>query len=155
MERVEQIAQRVGGILAADSRLQEGKCTIHKKRTMTVYANGKYYTHTLELGISFKSFKADGTALNRAEIYLLPEEFPFFFHTLKKYNLPLPPHHKLQVKTRRDLICFTVKAKEAPEHFAQRLSAAMKIVEQSEATEKFFNQDDNKRKRGARNVDQI
>lgn len=155
MDRIEQVAERVGVILAADSRLEAGKCIIQKKRTITLYTADSHYTHTLDFAISFKNFQADGTALNKAQIYLLPEEFPYFVDTLRKYPCPLPPHHKLRVRQGWNMICFTVKTKEAPDHFAQRLSAALKVVEQSENMERLFNQNDHKRKRGARNVGQI
>ncbi|RNF39824.1 hypothetical protein [Planococcus salinus] len=155
MEKVERVAERVGGVLMAKPVLKAGKCIVQKKRAITINASGTRYTYSLAFDITFKNYKADGTALNKAEIYLLPEEFPFFSYTLKNYELPLPPHHKLRISSDQHVVCFTVKTIEAPENFARRLSAALKIVEQSEVTEKFLNQTENKKKRGARNVGQI
>jgi hypothetical protein len=127
--RIEQAARNVAELMHAGFELHASECWIKKNRTMTIYAKPTCYTCTLELAISFTFLPDNGHAFNKAEILLLPEEFPSFTFTLKEYPIPLPEDCLQKLTANPNLISYYIETKEPPEHFASRLSAAFKMIE--------------------------
>lgn len=130
MNDMEQIAEKVGMLMKAETDLQGGRCFIKKKRTLEIQANSSCFICTLDMDISFRHLKEDGVALNEAEIYLLPEEFPAFVENLRKYPIPLPTNYSQRLAANPNLVCIKMESKEPPEHFAERLSATLNVIEE-------------------------
>ncbi|PSL40188.1 hypothetical protein B0H99_106207 [Planomicrobium soli] len=130
MDRLERMAEKVGILMKAECELLGQECLVHKQRSLVIPESGTYISCTLDLNISFTKFKEDGSALNEASIYLLPEELQKFEFNLIHYPLPLPIHYKQHVSAGPSILCFRMTSKEPPEHFAQRLSAALEGLEQ-------------------------
>ncbi|TWT27171.1 hypothetical protein [Planomicrobium sp. CPCC 101110] len=131
MDRWELVAEKVGMLMKAECELLENECLVKRQRSITIPANSAYFQCTLDLDISFAKLKVDGCALNRAVIYLLPEELPAFAFTLIEYPLPLPTHYQQRVEAGPNIVCFYMESKEPPEDFAERLSAALQTIEQT------------------------
>ncbi len=132
MERLELVAKKVGMLMKAECELLGQECLVKKQRLLMIPANARCISCTLDLDISFGKFKEDGTALNKAAIYLLPEEVQQFSLNLIEYPLPLPTHYEQHISVGPSIICFYMKSKEPPEHFAQRLSAALEMLESAD-----------------------
>ncbi|MGK7377065.1 DUF1259 domain-containing protein [Planococcus sp. 1R117A] len=130
MERLEQVAEKVGMLMKSEVELQHGGCIVNKKRTLVIHANTSFFSCTLDLDISFTNLKEDGTAHNKAEIYLLPEEFPCFSFNFKEYPIPLPTDFQQRLISNPNIVCVHLESKERPEDFAERLSAALEVIEQ-------------------------
>lgn len=130
MNDMEQIAEKVGMLMKAETDLQGGRCFIKKKRTLEIQANSSCFICTLDMDISFRHLKEDGVALNEAEIYLLPEEFPAFVENLRNYPIPLPTNYSQRLAANPNLVCIKMESKEPPEHFAERLSATLNVLEE-------------------------
>lgn len=130
MNAMEQIAEKVGMLMKAETELQDGKCLVKKKRTLEIRASKSCFICTLDMDISFRHLKEDGIALNEAEIYLLPEEFPAFTENLRKYPIPLPTNYSQRLASNPNLLCIRMESKEPPEHFAERLSATLEVIEE-------------------------
>ncbi|TWT13255.1 hypothetical protein [Planomicrobium sp. CPCC 101079] len=138
MDRLELVAEKVGMLMKAECELLGSECLVKKQRSLTIPASSTYFQRTLDFDISFAKLKEDGCALNRAVIYLLPEELAAFAFTLIEYPLPLPSHYQQRVEAGPNIVCFYMESKEPPEDFAQRLSAALETIEE-ESKEMYIN----------------
>jgi hypothetical protein len=127
--QIHQVAQKVAELMNTDFELQASVCLIKKNRTFLIYADEASFTCTLELNISFNQITESGHAFNKAEILLLPEEFPAFTFTVKEHPIPLPAECRQNSKANPNLISYCIETLEPPEHFASRLSAAFKTIE--------------------------
>lgn len=129
MNGMEQLAEKVGLLMKAETELQSGKCQVKKKRTLEIRASKSCFICKLDMDISFRHLKEDGIALNEAEIYLLPEEFPVFAENFRNHPIPLPTNYSHKIETNPNLVCIRMESKEPPEHFAERLEAVLEVLE--------------------------
>lgn len=130
MQNIEKVAEKVGHLLEAEPEIEMDSCWIRKKRTLAIHSSDKCSVCTLEMGISFEKLQKDGTATNKAEIYLLPEEFTHFLKILEEHPLPLPTDYSQWLDGNPDIICMHMTSKELPAHFAERLATALKLLNQ-------------------------
>lgn len=128
MQNIEQIAEKVGQILEVEPEVSRDACLIRKKRTLEIHSSNNCAVYNLDMDISFEKLREDGTATNKAEIYLLPEEFTHFLKILEEHPLPLPTDYSQWLDGNPEIICMHMKSKESPEHFAERLTSALKLL---------------------------
>lgn len=131
MERFERLAEQVGMLLNAEVEVQGGECLVKRTRTINISSQNKNFNCVLDHDISFKNLKEDGTALNQAEIFLLPEELELFTNALHQHSLPLPTNYRQRVDTNPNIVCIYLSSEEAPENFATRLSTAFQMIKQN------------------------
>lgn len=131
MERFERLAEQVGVLLNAEVEVQGGECVIKKIRAINISSQNKNFNCVLDHDISFKNLKEDGTALNHAEILLLPEEVALFTNALQKHPISLPINYQQRVDINPNIVCIYLSSEETPEDFATRLSAAFNVIEQN------------------------
>lgn len=130
MEQMEAAAEKVGLLLNAEIEMDAEKCIIKRERLLEIQANNACFDCTLELDISFGHFKEDGSAINQAEILLLPEELPAFTFALSEHRIPFPTDYQQWQVTNPNIVSICIESTEPPEHFAERLSAALQVIEQ-------------------------
>lgn len=130
MQRIEEIAEKVGHLLDAETEIELDCCLIRKERTLQIQSNQHCFTCKLDLDISFKHLKEDGIAVNKAEICLVPEEFTDFLKILRSHPIPLPTDYSQWLEENPNLICVHMESKEPPEHFAERLATALQSLNQ-------------------------
>lgn len=130
MDRLEQVGEKVGMVMDAEIEWMGGECIIKKQRTLEIRSNDSRFYCTLDLDISFDHLNADGSADNKAEIYLLPEEYSAFLNRLRNYPIPLPTNYRQRLVANPNIVCVYMKSKEPPEFFAERLAAALEIIQQ-------------------------
>lgn len=130
MQRIEEIAEKVGHLLEADTQIEMDFCLIKKKRTLEIQSSQNCFVCKLDMDISFGQLQKDGTAANKAEVYLLPEEFTHFLKILRSHPIPLPTDYSQWLDENPDLICVYMESVEPPEHFAERLADALKLLKQ-------------------------
>jgi len=130
MDRLEEVAENVGMLLKSEVELQPKGCIVKKKRILEIQANTAFFSCTLDFDISFDRFREDGIAHNKAEIYLLPEEFPCFLSTFNAYRIPLPTDFHQRLISNPNIVCVHLESKERPEYFAERLAAALEALEE-------------------------
>lgn len=103
LEHKETAAEKAARLLHAEIERSGEKTILKRQRTLEILAENHQFTCTLDLDISFEQVREDGTALNKAEIFLLPEEYPAFFLALSEHRLPLPTDYR-QWQTPRSLV---------------------------------------------------
>lgn len=123
-------AEKVKSLLKADVEVSADQTFIKKSRVMEIWREQQCFTCIIEHDISFEKVKADGTALNRAEIFLLPEEYPCFLFALKDFRIPLPTDYRQWQHVNPHIISVCIESVEAPEDFAARLSAPFNALEE-------------------------
>ena len=132
MNHFEQIAQMAGTLFNAEVDMVSGRCDIRKTRVLDICAgNSLKFSCTLDLDISFSSLQENGVAFNKAEIFLLPEEYMAFTSKLIEYPVPLPSQYHQRMVTNPHIVCLYIEAVEAPEDFMGRLATAMKALEEA------------------------
>jgi len=121
--------EKVKAYLDAEVETIAGQTFVKKSREMKIFREQQCFTCIIEHDISFGKVNADGTALNRAEIFLLPEEYPSFLFAWKSFRIPLPTDYRQWQQVNPHIVSMCVESVEAPEDFAARLSAAFSALE--------------------------
>ncbi|WP_211654876.1 hypothetical protein [Planococcus alpniumensis] len=120
--------EQVKSYLDAEVEITAGQTFVKKSREMKIYREQQCFTCIIEHDISFGKVNADGTALNRAEIFLLPEEYPSFLFAWKNFRIPLPTDYRQWQQVNPHIVSMCMESVEAPEDFAARLSAAFSTL---------------------------
>ncbi|WP_404335185.1 hypothetical protein [Planococcus rifietoensis] len=123
------IADEVQRMLNARCEYREGKFHFTKTKKLDIYLGSSLFAFKLDMEISFGHFQQDGFAVNRAEVYLLPEEMLAFEDTLRKFPIPLPIAFRQCIHMNQNLVEIRMESLEPPRHFALRLAAALKEIE--------------------------
>ncbi|MFC4713605.1 DUF1259 domain-containing protein [Planococcus dechangensis] len=123
------LAERVGSLLEAETDTTDMECLIKKSRTVEIHLHTRSFNCTLEHDISFKNLQPDGTAINNADIFLLPEEVPVFTGALQQFRIALPTEFEQSIDSNPNIVCLRLVAEEPPEHFAARLAAALQTID--------------------------
>lgn len=129
MEKLETTAEKAGQLLKAEVEQQGEKILLKRQRTLEIFAENNRFSCTLELDISFEHLRKDGYAFNKAEIFLLPEEFPAFTSALSEHRIPFPSAYRQWQDVNPNIISFCMESSEPPDHFAERLAAALAVLE--------------------------
>lgn len=130
MEKEYGVAEKVGRLMNAEVERCEEKHLVKKKRTFTIFPGNKAIAFTLDLDISFIYYEESGVGFNKAEIFLLPEEVLVFTLTLSEYAIPFPTVYRQRQIINPDVIAIHMESLEPPDHFFQRLAAAIYAVKQ-------------------------
>lgn len=125
---IEEIAKRFGDILGVEAEPENGMVEASKPRDLEVTVQGRPFKSELSMEIHFESLEEDGTALNHAEIVLLPEEVPDFTIALGKNELPISALHNHWLFAEPSIMYLHVQSIEKPEEFAQKLANSFKAL---------------------------
>lgn len=123
------VHEKVAHILEASIEENTGKFHVVKKRIIEISVEKHTFTCMLEHDISFEGVLKDGCALNKAEIFLLPEEYPTFFSALSRHTIPFPVQYRQWQRVNPHIISVCMESIEPPEDFAKRLATALQIIE--------------------------
>lgn len=127
---IEEIAKRFGEILGAETEASDGIAEASKPRNLEVTVQGRPFRSELSMEIHFESLEDDGTALNHAEIVLLPEEVPDFTRALGKNDLTISALHNHWLFAEPSIKYLHVQSVERPEEFAQKLAESLKVLKE-------------------------
>ncbi|SDL89673.1 DUF1259 domain-containing protein [Sediminibacillus halophilus] len=128
MPDIQEIAKTFGDILGVEAEVEDGMCEAEKERDLDVTVQGRPFKSELSMEIHFESLEEDGTALNHAEIVVLPEEIPEFTRTLGKNDLTITALHNHWLFAEPNIKYLHVQSVEKPEIFAQKLSNAISVL---------------------------
>jgi hypothetical protein len=125
---LEAVADTLKELLGAEGEAQEGMISLEISRDIDVKVQGRPFKSETDMEIHFEAFQEDGTALNHAEIVLLPEEVPDFTIELGKNDIPITALHNHWLFAEPAIKYLHVQTVEKPESFAKRLSEAFKVL---------------------------
>ncbi|ALS75899.1 MULTISPECIES: hypothetical protein [Planococcus] len=123
------IADEVQRTLKARCEYREGKFHFTKTKKLDIFLGSSLFVFKLDMEISFGHFQQDGAAVNKARVYILPEEMLAFEDTLRKFPIPLPIAFRQCIHMNQNLVEITMESLEPPRNFALRLAAALKEIE--------------------------
>jgi hypothetical protein len=123
---LESTAQKIGSLLGIEPEFTAETCRLNKKRLVK---NSESRFSLLDLRIAIRSFKENGTAFNKASVYLLPEELPTFVLALMQHPISFPTNFSQYQIVKNGVYCIQLESEESPEDFAERLSAALLAIE--------------------------
>ncbi|KYG59915.1 hypothetical protein [Planococcus maritimus] len=123
------IADEVQKMLKARYEYREGKFHFTKTKKLEVFLGSSLFVFKLDMEVSFEHFQQDGAAINRASVYILPEEVLAFHHTLRRFPIPLPIAFRQHTQMNQHIVEVVMESLEPPGNFAQRLAAALKEFE--------------------------
>ncbi|WP_237150226.1 hypothetical protein [Planococcus kocurii] len=122
-------AEKVGEILGAEMELHEGFWQVIKKRTIKAHTSfDMCVSWSLELSVSFKPSTHNQLAINKAEVFLLPEELASFTGAPIQHPIHFPSSFSQRLSTERGMHCIRLASKEPPEDFAKRLTEALCVL---------------------------
>lgn len=124
------LAEKISLLMDAEVEVSSQKWQLQKKRKVVAHnlRNGRASVF-MDLSVLFSSFTSEGQAVNRAEIFLLPEELPIFTSALMQHQILFPISFSQQLTLENGLYCIRLKSEEAPEDFATRLSDSLRTLE--------------------------
>lgn len=122
-------AEKIGFLMNTEIEISNGVWAAKKKRTFTIKSGRNRFTVTLELDISFSAFRVDGTALNKAEILLNPDEFPCFSSALRQHRISFPTNYSQRLTMNPGIYSVQLESREPPEEFAERLAYALHVID--------------------------
>ena len=123
------IADEVKRTLMASCEYREGKFHFTKTKKLDIFLGSSLFVFKLDMEISFEHFQQDGAAVNKARVYILPEEILAFEDPLRKFPIPLPIAFRQCIHMNQNLVEITMESLEPPRNFALRLAAALKEIE--------------------------
>ncbi|ANU10910.1 hypothetical protein A1A1_17595 [Planococcus antarcticus DSM 14505] len=119
-------AEKVSRFLGAKMELHEGFWQLVNKRTIKTHDGSNLcVSWSLDLSVSFRETGDGHEAMNKAEVFLLPEELPIFTDALLQHPILFPSSYSQQLSTERGMYCIRLTSQEPPEDFAKRLSEAV------------------------------
>ncbi|WP_158599076.1 DUF1259 domain-containing protein [Planococcus salinus] len=130
MEAAKLVVDTVSDLMNASVESEKEKYVIRKSREIEIHEKTVCFNCKLELDISFEFLEEDGLAFNKAEILLLPEEFPIFSLSLREHHVPFPSVFRQWQVVNPNIIGIYLESIEPPENFAARLSGALNVLEQ-------------------------
>ena len=123
------IAEEMQHVLRANYEYREGKFHFGKIKKLEVFLGSSRFVFKLYAEISFEHLQQDGSAINKAALYLLPEEVLAFAEAFRKFPVPFPVAFRQQLYLNPNIVELSIESLESPVVFAQRLSAALKAIE--------------------------
>ncbi len=122
-------AEKVSNFLNGEMEWHEGFWQLEKKRAVKwQHSANSYVNCSLDLSVSFSSLRDKEKAVNKAEVFLMPEEMPLFTKALIDHVIPFPTTYSQQLSKERGMYCVRLTAQELPEEFAERLFAALNVL---------------------------
>ncbi|QAA23219.1 DUF1259 domain-containing protein [Sporolactobacillus terrae] len=121
MADAEMICKQFAAVFNAQSRYENGVCSVSLHRSFNVTIQGKKSSSIVPAGITFESLDASGNAINLAEITLLEEEVPNFTWALTQNGLILSALHNHWIFTQPNLLYVHAQSIEPPLNFAKKL----------------------------------
>ena len=123
------IANEVQKTLKARYEYRGGKFHFTRTKKLEVFLGSSLFVFKLDMEISFEHFQQDGAAINRASVYILPEEVLAFKHALRRFPIPFPIAFRQFTEINQHIVEIVMESLEPPGNFAQRLAAALNAIE--------------------------
>ena len=124
------MAEKANDFWGEDVEFIEGGWRLTKKRTIQVGKRPDIYVNwSLDLNVSSRVSNNDRKEFNRAEVFLLHEELPVFTQALIEHPISFPTCYSQQLSQERGMHCLRLASQEPFEDFAERLSAALVVLE--------------------------
>ncbi|WP_422124716.1 hypothetical protein DHX103_03530 [Planococcus sp. X10-3] len=120
-------AENTNGFLGSEVELNTDFWRLKKKRLGKLRKSRKKHADWARSD-PFQIFRHDMEDLNRAEVYLLPEELPVFTQALIKHPKSFPITYSQNLSMERGIYCLRLKSHEPFEDFAARLSKALSAL---------------------------
>ncbi|MDN7240760.1 hypothetical protein QWY14_03115 [Planococcus sp. N028] len=122
---LELVAEKIGYLLDVEVESAADGFQFRKKR----FVKNLESTFCL-VGVSplTESFEENGMAINKASVFLLPEEMPLFMLALIQHPIPFPSNFSQRQTRTHGMYCIRLESLEVPENFAERLSDALKQI---------------------------
>ncbi|MFC4713470.1 hypothetical protein [Planococcus dechangensis] len=121
------IAEEMQRVLNATFEFREGKFHFNKTKQLEIFLGTSRFLFKLDCEISFEHLQQDGAAINKATMYLLPEEVLAFVEALRKFPFPIAFRQRFYLNPH--IVELSIESLEPPKAFAQRLSAALSEID--------------------------
>lgn len=128
MADIKEIAKKFGDILGAEAEVEDGMIEIEIERDLNVKVQGRPFKSELKMEIHSEALEEDGSALNHAEIVILPEEVPDFTRALGKNDLTITALHNHWLFAEPSIKYLHVQSVEEPEAFAKKLASSLQVL---------------------------
>lgn len=102
---------------------------IEKERDVDVTVQGRPFKSELKMEIHSEAVEEDGTALNHAEIVVLPEEIPEFSRASGQNDLTITALHNHWLFADPSIKYLHVQSVEEPGKFIKKLATSIKVLQ--------------------------
>ena len=123
-------AEAVSKILGGDLACQDGIYQLRNKRSVNIKNSPILdISLSLDLDVSFSLSEEGPDGSNEARVFLVPEELTAFTQTLVAHPFFFPTSYSQHLTMERGMYCIRLTSQEPPEVFAERLAAALDVLE--------------------------
>lgn len=115
--------------MGAEVELSAEYWELKKKRMVEMHKSpDRCICCSLDLTVSFNLFPNGRETLNKAEVYLLPEELTTFTGALIQHPNLFPISYSQHLSKKDGIYCIRLESLEPFEDFAERLSEALSVL---------------------------
>ncbi|TWT25955.1 hypothetical protein [Planomicrobium sp. CPCC 101110] len=118
-------AEKISFLLDAEIERTDGLWQIRKQRLVK---NSENTFCMMNFSVEVGPFDENGIAVNKASVFLLPEELPHFTSALWRHPISFPTNFSQSQTVEQHLYCLHLESKEPPEDFVERLAGALQII---------------------------
>ncbi|MGO4901372.1 DUF1259 domain-containing protein [Bacillus sp. GM2] len=128
MQSFHSLCQQFGHILNGEPHIEHGVCSVSIKRNLRVTIQGRPSKGVGMEEVMFESLDQNGTALNMAEVAILPEEIPLFTKKLVDQGIIISALHNHWIFTKPNILYIHFQSVEPPLTFARKTAAALSVL---------------------------
>lgn len=122
-------AAAISKLLETEAEILPDSLRIKKERIAAVRKSTDFRVSlSLSLYVSFRATENERETFNTAEVFLLPDELPFFTKAFIQHAILLPINYSQQLTMEHGIHCILLNSQELPENFAIRLSDALSAL---------------------------
>lgn len=130
MDRENTVIKNLSRLFNAEVEIEEGKYIFKKKRTAKIFKETSEINEMLELDIYVECYQEQDRLFNKAEVFLLPDEYKDFTGTLIQHEILLPTSYRQWRINDSALVCLCMESQEVPEQFIERLLGTLEAMDE-------------------------
>lgn len=125
---VETTVEKINQLMDSEIEIMDGMAWFKKERPVKLKDKSLNMIVPLDLEVSFLLIQEGASAVNKAKISLLPEEFLPFSEALRNHYLPFPINYSQQLIKNAGNYSIFLESQEPPLNFAERLASALERI---------------------------
>lgn len=125
---VEPTLEKISQTMNSEIEVLDETAIIRKQRSAKLQRENRHFIVALDMELSFSFMQDSISAINKAEISLLPEEFLPFSSALRKHHLSFPTNYSQRLVQEAGNCIVHLESLEPPEHFTERFAYALRSI---------------------------
>lgn len=124
------VVEDIGKFFNTEVKFDTEVLEVKKERVAIVQSSSNIHMSlSLDLNVSLTFIDSGNETINKAEVFLLPEELPCFTRALIQHPIVFPINYSQHLSIKCGVYRVFLTSQEPPGNFAERLSEALRVLE--------------------------